>query len=188
LNIGPVLHHPHIRNSIDPADGVVDHQLRLDLAPVLDQHQNTDHRVVCDADVAVDVTHLPEAAFGHAADMAARLEGSVDPVLVPVLRREVRRCELNQVPVLNKETKICLLMTDKAKLVAAHVNGAPLHSNFPEKGATENNHHGVMGRRSQPNWGVVTALLQGEPDEEPWISASGLDEGVGQAPAGLHVH
>jgi hypothetical protein len=133
LNIGPVLHHPHIRNSIDPADGVVDHQLRLDLAPVLDQHQNTDHRVVCDADVAVDVTHLPEAAFGHAADMAARLEGSVDPVLVPVLRREVRRCELNQVPVLNKETKICLLMTDKAKLVAAHVNGAPLHSNFPEK-------------------------------------------------------
>jgi hypothetical protein len=121
--------------------------------------------------------------------MVERLEGSVDPFLVPVLRREVRRCELNQVPVLNKETKICLLMTDKAKLVAAHVNGAPLHSNFPEKGVTENNHHGVVGRRSQPDWGVVAALLQGEPDEEPWISASGLGRrrrpGAGWAPCPL---
>jgi hypothetical protein len=36
--------------------------------------------------------------------------------------------------------------------------------------------------------GVPAALFNGKPDEEPWISACGLDEGEGQAPAGLHVH
>jgi hypothetical protein len=36
--------------------------------------------------------------------------------------------------------------------------------------------------------GVAPTLLEGKPDEEPWISASWLDEGVGKAAARFHVH
>jgi hypothetical protein len=128
-----VIHHTHVRDVVDPPDRVVHHQLGLDFAPVLDEDERANHRIVPNADVAVDVPHLSEAAPGHAADMSKSLQRRADAVLVLVFRRKVCHRDLHQVPILRKETKIRLLMADKTKLVPAHVNGALLQGNLPRK-------------------------------------------------------
>jgi hypothetical protein len=131
-----MFHNTNISNAIDPADRVVDHQLRLDLVHVLDQDKDADHRVVRGADVAVDVPHLQETALdlGHAADMADRLEGSVDPLLVLVLRREVHRHKLDEVLILYEEVEVYLLVMNKAELVPAYVDGPRCMATSLKKG------------------------------------------------------
>jgi hypothetical protein len=52
----------------------------------------------------------------------------------------------------------------------------------------EDHHHGAIGGGCQPDGRVAATLFQGSADEEPWVSALRLDESVGKAPAGLHVH
>ena len=59
---------------------------------------------------------------------------------------------------------------------------------LPKKGVPEHHHHGPVGRGRQPDGRVAATLLQGSADEEPWVSTLRLDEGVSEAPAGLHVH
>ena len=57
-----------------------------------------------------------------------------------------------------------------------------------EERVTEHHHHGPVGGGSQPDGRVTATLLQSGADEEPWVRALRLDEGIGEAPARPHVH
>ena len=86
------------------------------------------------------------------------------------------------------ETEFRLLVAHQAEDVLGEVDGPAAQSLLPEEGVAEDHHHGPVGGGSQPDWRVAATLLQSGADEEPWVSALRLDEGVGEAATWPHVH
>ena len=100
----------------------------------------------------------------------------------------VRRREHRKSAVAADEPEVDFLVMYQAQSAAVEAERAVVQGLVPEERVPEHHHHGPVGGGSQLDGRVATTPLQSGADEDPWVSALRLDEGVGEAATWLQVH